>query len=368
VRSGPRGGQKETTRTFPTLVEAVAWVTHARAALDAGEPIEVARVVAPRFGDLAVSWSHRAESGAALTRSRKPYAAATIASYRIGLEVHALGFTEPRHGVPIEDLPGDRVDGRCLQNLADHLTTTRSAGTARQAVAAVVAVLRDAYGRGLIDSLPGRIILPPPPPSRAKHLTAVDLDRVQAGADDDDARLGRSLLGPLVALLVGTGCRVGEALALTWGPLGVDLEHDPPIIVIGRSTTKTDAGARAVPIDGPTAVALHRHRAETGQPPDGAYVFTRPAVGGPLRRDGIVRAGLDRIYVAAGIDAKGAHVLRHSHATILASMGAPAPALAARLGHRDAGFTMRTYVKPTATDLAALPAAFDEARRKARER
>lgn len=60
-----------------------------------------------------------------------------------------------------------------------------------------------------------------------------------------------------------------DALALRWGPEGLDLADEPPVARIVRASTKTAAGAREVPLDRETAALLRRHRLACGRPGDG---------------------------------------------------------------------------------------------------
>jgi integrase len=139
-------------------------------------------------------------------------------------------------------------------------------------------------------------------------------------------------------------------------------------VTVGRSTTKTDAGARTIGLDAATASALRRHRLATGRPDDGAMVFAG-ADAAPLTRDGRLRSSLRRVAAAAGVPA-GFHLLRHTHGSLLADAGQGGHEIAARLGHRDAGFTARTYVHADRDRLADAPAALEalRAREQARQR
>lgn len=360
------GGRHASAReaTFSTLAEAVAWAEQTQAMLRAGR-VPAMRTAAPGFGDAAISFLHRARDGVALTRSRRPYAPATISGYETMLRRHVLSLTDPRAGVALADLPADVLDARTLQAAVDELTVRESPEVARLAAAAVGAVLRDLYARGLTDAPPPRVSLPPPAPPRERFLTTTEADRLLQAAEADDAVTGRSLMAPLVALLVATGARISEALALTWGPLGLDLDGDPPRARITRATTKTNAGARAIPLERAYVAVLRRHRLASGRPAGGALVFADDD-GKPLGRGGRVRSGLRRVFRAAGVEGFGPHVLRHSQGTWLGSAGVPAAALAARLGHTDPAFTMRRYVKPSPADLAAAPDALAALRERER--
>jgi len=318
----------------------------------------------PTLGAEAISFLKRAKEGIALTRSRKRYADGTLGGYEVMLRRHVLPHVDPRSGQSLAELQLDELDGRRLQSLVDALAATNSAAVARAAYAAVAAVLRDAYGRGVIDVVPPRLALPPPPKGRDRTVTVVEADRLLEAAEADDQRLRRSLMAPLVALLTATGGRITEALSPVWGPGGLDLDADPPVITITKS--KSDAGARTLTLEREHAAVLRRHRLATGRPPDGAPVFVDEN-GRRLSRHGRVRKGLARVAKAAGIEGVGFHVFRHSHATWLASAPDVQPhVLAARMGHTDPAFSMRRYVHASKGEIAAASDALGRVRARAR--
>lgn len=102
-------------------------------------------------------------------------------------------------------------------------------------------------------------------------LAALDLWEAQhSGRDSQNAR--RSLpLRDIFELLMGTGCRISEALALTWGDVDLTTGHLQvgPILEIRRAadggltrkeTPKTYAGARQVALTPEVLATLHRRR------------------------------------------------------------------------------------------------------------
>jgi integrase len=338
-------------RSFTTLTEAVSWAEAAHDAFRRGQhPLAIAPLQAPSLRDLAVSFLHRARNGQALNRSRQPYSPHTVSGYEVALRLRVLPHVEQRYGVPLAELAASTIDSRALQGLVDAITVREGHARARQAAAALTAVLRDGYLRGLLDVLPPRVLLPPPPAARARALTPQEGARLVEAARRDDLDRGRSLLGPLVALLLGSGCRITEALSLVWGPDGLDLRNSIGVMHVSRTTTKTAAGARSIPLDEETTRVLRRHRLATGRPSDGSYLFaTRDDQ--PLARTGRVRFGIRRAGEAARLAKVSPHLLRHTHATWLAAAGVPPTVAAARLGHADGGVLfMRVYAHPGAAD------------------
>ncbi|MGE3795274.1 MAG: tyrosine-type recombinase/integrase [Dehalococcoidia bacterium] len=359
------GRLRTATRSFPTLDEASAWRERARADLAVAGALSApsGRARIPTLGAAARDFLKRAAASKALTRSRRPYAATTLASYENVLRRHVLPHRHELLGVPLEALPADALDARAIQALVNAVTTGASPSLARVADAALSAVLRDLYERSVIDALPARPVLPPPPAPRDERLSLAEADALIAAAVVDDERMRRSLMGPFVALLVNGGLRVSEAIDLTWGENGIDLDASPPRVAVRRTGTKTDAGVRTIGLDAMTASALQRHRVATGGPPDGALVFSHD--GSRLTRSGRLRSGLKRVAKAASVPG-GFHLLRHTHGSLLADAGQGGHEIAARLGHRDPAFTARTYVHADPGRLGDAPAALEALRNRER--
>lgn len=367
ISYGPREERRRVSDTFPTLEAAVAWQSATRAILAGGGRGPVVKPSAPSLRDAAVSFLHRARAGTVLTRSRRPYSSATVDGYETALRRHVLPFTDPATGLILGDLPIDALEPRVAQSMVDGITTARSAETARLAAAALNSVLRFGYETlRVLDAPPVKPLLPPPHQRRDRHLDPLAADTIIAAGRIDDEQHGRSLMEPLVELLAGSGLRISEALGLVWGSNGLDLTAEPPTVRVSRATTKTDAGARTVPLDGETASALRRHFLATGRPADGTLVFAR-SDGTAYMRGGAPRTAFTRISKATGIEDVGAHLLRHSHATWLASAQLPDAALAARLGHTDASFTRRRYSHAMLADTNRAPQLLEALRRAHRE-
>jgi len=160
--------------------------------------------------------------------------------------------------------------------------------------------------------------------------------------------------GPLWTFLISSGCRLGEALALTWD----DIEGDTIRIsksmhqmkgewVIGEP--KTEAGRRTITLPASAVGALRRQRARQaehrlragGSWPETNLVFATPK-GAPLFRSTVCRA----LFVTCkrlGVPALSPHGLRHLSASLLLSHGMPVTAVSARLGHSKVSVTLDVY-------------------------
>lgn len=364
IRTGSSGAQRTISKSFPTLAEAVGWIAEAKTLQKVGE-YPRPRDPVPTLEAAARDFLVRARSGTVLNRSGRRFAVNTIDNYERSLRVHVQEFVSNRTRLPLKEMPIDLIDTRTIQAMVNHLATTTSPSVARHAEASLSSILRDLFAREIIDAIPTRPVLPSPSAGRDRFLTVAEADRLLAAAVADDLERQRSLMGPLLAVVLATGCRISEALALTWGTSGLDLEGAHPMITILRETTKSDAGARRIGIEEEFAAILRAHRRSSeGKPGD--LVFSGRN-GAPLTRSGRVRSGLQRVSAAAGLEGTGFHLLRHSQGSWLSAAGETATEIAARLGHADPAFTLRRYVHANPDRVAETPKALAALRRRERD-
>jgi integrase len=141
-------------------------------------------------------------------------------------------------------------------------------------------------------------------------------------------------LEPLYVLLLGSGLRLGEAVALTWRD--IDLEAGFVSVRVSKSRV------RATPINEEAAEALRVHRAKTPRYGPDEPVFLGPRTRERLRGSTVSHA-FPRLLEKAGLPRMTVHQLRHGHATLLLAQGVPMRVIADQLGHADPGFTARVY-------------------------
>ena len=168
-------------------------------------------------------------------------------------------------------------------------------------------------------------------------------------------------LGAFVPLLLNTGLRMGELLALRWKE---DVDFDDKIITIHNNMTlikdrdgdskkkyklveqdsvKTESGQdRPIPLNDQAVSALLDLQAKTG---DNEYVMST--------RNGthVTPRNIDRMFrriaVAAGFQEEkiyGIHALRHTFATLLLKNGVDIKTVSKLLGHSDVTITYNTYI------------------------
>ena len=130
----------------------------------------------------------------------------------------------------------------------------------------------------------------------------------------------------LVGFLAFSGCRKGEAEALTWGNV------KPEWLEIGVDGETKGAEFRRVPISAPLRAILDEARPEDARDADRIFSLRSP------------RRALDTACEALELPRMRVHDLRHFYATWCIESGVDVPTVSKWLGHKDGGaLAMRTY-------------------------
>jgi integrase len=148
----------------------------------------------------------------------------------------------------------------------------------------------------------------------------------------------------IVLLLVLTGLRIGELLALRWENLDLTtrtLRVTETVYDGHFDTPKTERSARSIPIGNEASAAFERLRPDHVKPGDLVFA-TR--TGYPLHRHNLLRRHLRPACSRLGLQGITWHSLRHSHATMLDAAGAPLGTVQALLGHSTAEITREVYL------------------------
>ena len=150
-------------------------------------------------------------------------------------------------------------------------------------------------------------------------------------------------------LLFMTGMRIGEAAALQWS----DIDFETGILSINKNLyyktmteykfvePKTQAGIRDIVIDDDTIKELKEWK-EVQQKVLTNYDFVMSYSGIPTSKHTLPRA-LEKLAELAGVHRIKIHALRHSHASLLISMGENPLIIKDRLGHEKIQTTLGTY-------------------------
>ena len=205
---------RRSEQSFVDLALAVQWAADERIALRDGRGD--ARV--PTLREAATLFLVRARDGKALTRSRRRYARNTLEQYERVLRLHVLPRCEPKQDAPLGDVQADDLDARTLQRLVDGIAEEHGGELARQAHACVSAVLRDLYVRGIVDSLPPAVLLPPPNAGRDRALTPAEAQALLAAALADDRGTARASCIRSSRCCSGRACASASSSVSSGGP------------------------------------------------------------------------------------------------------------------------------------------------------
>jgi len=185
-----------------------------------------------------------------------------------------------------------------------------------------------------------------PPPKDKSEMKVLPPEKigVYLKAADDMGVL------PMFFLVLSSGLRRGELLALLWSDLNKDnLTISVTKQVTGRrgelvvSTPKTPNSTRTVVIPRQAAQLLADEHAKH---PDNPYMFPSPKTGTMYYPDSVGRMH-KRILDDAGLAKIRFHDLRHTFATLAIQNGVDIKTLSNMLGHYSAGFTLDTYAHVT---------------------
>lgn len=172
-----------------------------------------------------------------------------------------------------------------------------------------------------------------------EHLDSLDLTRYHNLYDVT-----------LYKFLLATGCRIGEAVALSWS----DIDLINAVVHITKTinyqgelnSPKTSSSYRDIDIDGETVAMLRRYKREQTQEAwksgqTETIVFSNFTTGYPAYRT--LQCRLVAHCKQANIAHIGFHGFRHTHASLLLNSGIPYKELQHRLGHSQISMTMDTY-------------------------
>jgi integrase len=166
---------------------------------------------------------------------------------------------------------------------------------------------------------------------------------------------------PAWAVLMGTGLRIGEFVAVRWP--SVDFDRRVLRVVdfssalgyqVVTSVGKSHDAVRTIDLDNGLIRAFKMQRAIQAQErlaateyEESELVFTKPA-GGPYHPMNLSRL-LAQLSVDAGLPRLTAHGLRHTSATLMLANGVPPKVAAERLGHADPTLFTNLYSHVTPT-------------------
>ncbi|MFC5393972.1 tyrosine-type recombinase/integrase [Bosea vestrisii] len=324
--------------------------------IDGGDPAAERR--AAREGmtvaEVCDWYLEEAEAGRLLGRNRRPIKASSVAGDRSRIDQHIrplIGTRIVSHLklADIERLQADIATGKTAREKRPGRggRTAGGAGVAGRAISTLRSLLNHARRLGIIEQSPAngvRVIAS----NRLKRRLSVGevrhLGKVMAQMEREGEH--PTALAAIRTMLL-TGFRRMEVLAMrkAW------IEPDDNCVVF--PDTKSGAQMRAA---GDAAITLLLSQGQRSASP---FVF--PADWGEGHFIGVVRV-LDRVCARAGLEHVTPHVLRHTFASIAASLGFSELTISGLLGHGPRGVTQRYVHLDAALVIAADQVAAEIAR------
>jgi integrase len=209
----------------------------------------------------------------------------------------------------------------------------------REARSVLRAAIREAERRGLVARNVASLAVPPRKP-RTRLDDALDVDQAEAVLT---AATG-DRLEALAMLVLATGMRQGEALALRWD----DVDLDGGSLIVRKA--KTDAGLRLIALPPFVVAALRQHRTRQRREQmaapvwtDSGLVFTTPQGDRIPKRT--VLTWWHKLTIAAGVGRRRFHASRATVATLMLNNGVTLDVVSATLGHAGLAITADVYAK-----------------------
>jgi len=148
----------------------------------------------------------------------------------------------------------------------------------------------------------------------------------------------------IALLLVLTGLRIGELLALRWKNVNLDnkvLRVTESVYEGHFDQPKTRRSVRAIPLGQEAVSTLFALRQDVSGPEQ--LIFATHS-GRPLCRRNLLQRQLRPTCKELGLPTITWHALRHCHATLLDAVGAPLGTVQALLGHASPEVTRQIYL------------------------
>jgi len=322
------GKQKRHAKYFRTKKEAKEWLMQARVAMNEGSYIEPSR---HKFSTWFDTWMKEYKKRSVRANTYRTYISA--AKLWIIPSLGKIKLSEIRH---------DRVQ-HFVNGLSD-------SGLSYSSIIKIYSLLKGSFDQAMINGLisknPAININLPKKGAKpiVRVLTPEEQQRFIEVAKAEH-------FGDCFILILGTGLRIGEALALTWS----DIDFCKGVLKVSKTVTaidttsgfapgigppKTKAGYREIPLlDNLTN--LLRIKLQQDNPNQENLLF--PGTNNRLCHVINARWWFKQITKKAGIQGAGQHTLRHTFATRGLENGIDLKVMQELLGHSSIKMTADTY-------------------------
>jgi integrase len=226
-----------------------------------------------------------------------------------------------------------------------HEVTKQYPVAANRAVSTLSAILATAMRWGLLSSNPALNVDRNAEEGRERYLTPEEIKALATALDESPAQDSADV----VRLLLLTGARVGEVLAMRWEQLNLEAG----VWTKPAATTKQNKTHR-VPLSPPAVAVLtkrqqaakkkadlrdeRRSKLDRGPEKGNPWVFPGEGKDGHMTA---IRCFWEAVCKRSGIKGARVHDLRHTFASLLVSSGESLPVVGALLGHTQAKTTSR---------------------------
>ena len=253
-----------------------------------------------------------------------PWTDAHFPKYKPSTRKHARAALSNQLLPAFGATPLDRITRAQVLEWFDAYSETAPGG-ANRTVQLLCQVLNFAVACGHLPTNPARAIEPNRRTALTRFLSREEVQRLHRALDRNAPRsTSARAQADIIRLLLLTGCRKNEILALRWAEVHAD--------ALALADSKT--GPRKVPLNAKAQAVLARQ--PRGESP---FVFPSPRDIARPRTSGL--SLWDTVRREAGIEDVRLHTLRHTVASHAVMNGVPVPVVSRLLGHASAQMTLR---------------------------
>ena len=322
---GPNGKRVRQSKTFDTRNDADWWLREAKR-----------QGRAPDTGETVSEYLDR------WLRSKRSLRDST----RLQYENHLGHLKRELGAIPVSQLQRRHVEA-FVDDMQRHVSKGTKRPLTKATVGKILTTLRSALEWGVPRELPDNVAAKVEAPRHYRQpVRAVTRAEVRAIV----AAVKGEWFEQIVRFLLGSGLRIGEAVALDH-----DHVHDGWVEV---HTSKTKVRAVRVSEDG--MAALREAMGPTRIRKRDVPVFRSPKTGERLTRHALAHA-LPRHLGRSGLPRLTPHGLRHATATVMVASGVHMRIVAEQLGHSNPAMTARVYAHVAPESTIGAVAVLDEA-------